>query len=436
MISLAYIFKQSMNLNLNLKKKLVNLYQSLYNSIAFYPMIISFLFTVIAIVLINIDSNPVVKWIDDIAPILIIKHAESARSLLSVIIGGIISLTVFSFSMVMLTLSQASSNFSPRILPGLVSERKNQLVLGCYLGTAIFSIIILLSVRGDHHIDSTYALPVLIAIIIFIYCIGLFIYFINNISTSIQIDNIVNNIYKSTLSELENSQVTDESNSHTKEIKKSTVVRSKSDVFYQGVITDEISKLCDEYKMNIYIKSHHGQFLHKGSQIYYCDIDLTTEQEEAIYDTLVLRNDHYDVSSFTSGFSQLTEVGVKAMSPGINDPGTAIITIDYLSSLFRARSMMLDDEYISSKSGNYTYVKSRMPFSVLLRDIVGQYRLYCAENLLLMLKLKKMLMTLSEDKNIRSDYKEVIDQQLDALVNDGQAHISNEFDLKAFLDYQ
>jgi len=246
----------------------------------------------------------------------------------------------------------------------------------------------------------------------------------------------VNNIYKSTLSKIENSQVTDENNSHTKEIKKSTVVRSKSDVFYQGVITDEISKLCDEYNMNIYIISHHGQFLHKGSKIYYCDIDLTTEQEEAIYDTLVLSNDHYDVSSFTSGFSQLTEVGVKAMSPGINDPGTAIITIDYLSSLFRARSMMLDDEYISSKSGNYTYVKSRMPFSVLLRDIVGQYRLYCAENLLLMLKLKKMLMTLSEDKNIRSDYKEVIDQQLDALVNDGQDHISNEFDLKAFLDYQ
>ncbi|NIU61616.1 MAG: DUF2254 domain-containing protein, partial [Pseudomonas stutzeri] len=60
-----------------------------------------------------------------------------ARLILGTLVGGIISLMVFSFSMVMVVLNSAASSLSPRVIPALISSRSHQVVLGVYLGTII-----------------------------------------------------------------------------------------------------------------------------------------------------------------------------------------------------------------------------------------------------------------------------------------------------------
>ncbi len=419
---------------LKIKKKLKGVYQTLYSSIAFYPAIISILFAASAVILLSFNSSSLLSWLEENTPKLVINDTDSARTLLSVIIGGIISLTVFSFSMVMLTLNQASSNFSPRILPGLVSEKKNQIVLGCYLGTAIFSIIVLLSVRSGESLESISALSVLIAINLFILCLGLFIYFINHISTSIQIDNIMNKIYRDTFSKLEKITESEEGSEATIDISETSYIRTTESVFYHGLMKERLSSVCEENKMNIHITSHIGQFLHKGQKIAHCDITLSAEQEEAIRDALIVSNNHSGIDTPEGGFNQLTEIGVKAMSPGINDPGTAITTLDYISSLLMKRSRMYDEECYQIAGGNYNLVESRLSFNGLMHNILGQYRLYCSDNLILMLKMKKMLTAIYDQDNIKSKYKKAIKEQMDALIEDAKRNIKNEYDLNVFLN--
>ena len=98
-----------------MNRKLRNSYQQVVNSIAFLPAIISLLFFLLSIVMVYFDfswvGSPYVKSMQ----VLLVKGNDNARHVLSALIGGVISLTVFSFSMVMLLLKQASSSFTPII---------------------------------------------------------------------------------------------------------------------------------------------------------------------------------------------------------------------------------------------------------------------------------------------------------------------------------
>ena len=108
-------------------------YKRTIHSIAFYPVIISACFFIFAMATISLENLDLIKGIKDDVPYLFIEDFNTARSILSTFIAGIISLTVFSFTMVMVVLNQASANFSPGLLPNLISNKKHQIILGIYI---------------------------------------------------------------------------------------------------------------------------------------------------------------------------------------------------------------------------------------------------------------------------------------------------------------
>ena len=95
---------------IKLKNYFLSIYRAVLSSIAFYPAIISLGFLVLAILALTLESNGLTQYLLDNAPFLVINNADTARTILSTFIAGLLSLTVFSFSMVMLILNQASSN--------------------------------------------------------------------------------------------------------------------------------------------------------------------------------------------------------------------------------------------------------------------------------------------------------------------------------------
>ena len=106
-----------------IKNKVYALYLDIISSIAFYPTLITFSMFMLALALLSWEDNDATKWLIERHPYFVITNADTARTILGALIGGIISLTVFSFSMVMVLLNQASSNFSHRLLPGLDRHR-------------------------------------------------------------------------------------------------------------------------------------------------------------------------------------------------------------------------------------------------------------------------------------------------------------------------
>jgi uncharacterized membrane protein len=126
---------------------LVSRSRKMINSIAFYPAVIAFLFLVLSVLMVFFDYSETGKTIKSQWSLLRLRDASTARSIISAITAGIISLTVFSFSMVMIVLNQAASQMSNRILDKLIGNRFQQFVLGFYIGTIVYSLFLLSTIR-------------------------------------------------------------------------------------------------------------------------------------------------------------------------------------------------------------------------------------------------------------------------------------------------
>jgi uncharacterized membrane protein len=107
------------------------------NSIAFYPAIIAILFLVLSLLSFTFYFSEEGMQIKSHLHWLRLRDASTARSIISSITAGIITLTVFSFSMVMIVLNHTASQLSNRILDRLIGSSFQQVVLGIYVGTIV-----------------------------------------------------------------------------------------------------------------------------------------------------------------------------------------------------------------------------------------------------------------------------------------------------------
>ena len=108
-------------------------YHKIVGSIAFYPAIIAILFLAFSIGMVAFDFSEIGKNLKSNLKWLSLQDAGTARSIISTVTGSIISLAVFSFSMVLIILNQTASQLSNRILDELIGNRFQQIVLGIYI---------------------------------------------------------------------------------------------------------------------------------------------------------------------------------------------------------------------------------------------------------------------------------------------------------------
>src|SRR5687768_7576674 len=166
-------------------------YNRIITSIAFLPAVIALLFLSLSVLMIRFDFSPAGRNLKSNMHWLSLKDASTARSICSSIAGGIISLAVFSFSIVMILLSQAAGQMSNRIFGKLISNRFQQIVLGFYIGTIVYALFLLSTIRDIDtgiHVPaiSTYLLITLTIVDIF-----LFIYFLHYITQSVKFETII-----------------------------------------------------------------------------------------------------------------------------------------------------------------------------------------------------------------------------------------------------
>ena len=126
-------------------RKVADRYREMINSIGFYPSVLSVGFLLFAVITMSLEYIAPVEQLKAFISVVLVDSAENARTILSTLAGSIISLTVFSFSMVMVVLNSASASLSPRVVPGLITRKSHQMVLGFYLGSIIYSIIMLIN---------------------------------------------------------------------------------------------------------------------------------------------------------------------------------------------------------------------------------------------------------------------------------------------------
>src|SRR5687768_14552062 len=173
-------------------------YNNVLTSIAFLPALIALLFLLVSWMMIEFDFSATGKLLKTSLSWLSLKDATTARSLISAVVSGVISLAVFSFSLVMIILNQAASQMSNRVLDKLIGNRFQQVVLGFYIGTIVYALFLLSTIRD---IDTGVYVPALSTYLLIAFTITdifLFIYFLHYITQSVKYETIIHRIWEQT----------------------------------------------------------------------------------------------------------------------------------------------------------------------------------------------------------------------------------------------
>lgn len=413
--------------------KIIKYLDKLESNIAFYPSIISLFGILFAFFMIYLESIGISKYLVDHAPILVVNNTETARSLLTTFIAGLISIMVFSFSLVMILLNQASSNFSPRVLPGLISNSRHQIILGIYNATLLYCIFILVSITPN---SDKYQMPgfaVLLGIIFMTLSLGAFIYFIHSISQEIQVNTIMNKIFKKSKNRLEKLiEAEKHIDTDFEESSNWKNIMAKTTGYMQDVNLKTLASLAEEHDLKIEIVPIKGAYILKGIPTLRYQGELNDEIEQKLIETVAFSNNELIEDNYVLAFKQITEIALKAMSPGINDPGTCINAIDYLTELLALRMTKKNKSYYYNKDEKALIYINTLSFEQLMYNLMAALRTYCKHDIIVVQKLFMMLQYLLQAENVfEAHYKETIIKEVINLKKDALDNHKNEADINS-----
>lgn len=323
-----------------MKSMLESWWEDVWSSIWFVSSLCVVGGVLLAVVMLEVDVRvDAVEWL---AIVGFTGTADAARGLLSTLAGSLITVISVAFSMTLVAFVQAASQFSSRILKLFTDDKGNQLVLGMYVGTFVYCLLILRSVRSASESGDAGFVPansVTMAMGLALVCLGLLVYFVHHVLTSLQVSVIVRDIHGKLVAqieqEFEEAKEYDSGMESMEEVMKKLksgqtmqVVRSKQAGFVRGW---ELEKL-DEVKGVewVCLRRQVGEFVIEGGVL----AEYAGENDERVAavlrDVLFVGTDRSIYQDPQYAIRQLVDIALRALSPGVNDPTTAEYVIGYL----------------------------------------------------------------------------------------------------------
>jgi uncharacterized membrane protein len=272
---------------------------------------------------------------------------EGARSLLSTVAGSMITVAGVVFSITIVALSLASSQFGPRLLRNFMQNTGNQVVLGTFIATFVYCLLVLRTVRGDGAEEFVPSIAITGGVALALVSLGVLIYFIHHASVSIQVSHVITVVSHDLLGAID--QLFPESlgrgasepgrpadPSHLAGAgRRPHAISAAQSGYVQAVDGDGLMQLACAHDLVLHIQHRPGHFVVQGAELMTVwskgavDEPLAEEAREAF----ILGTERTLTQDVEFGVDQLVEVAVRALSPGVNDPFTAMTCIDRLGEV-------------------------------------------------------------------------------------------------------
>jgi uncharacterized membrane protein len=329
-----------------LKALLLKYWDRLRSSFWFVPAIMACLAVVLAACAVELDKALAEGWLQRLGWIYS-GGAEGASLLLGTVAGSMIAIAGTVFSMTLVALSLASSQLGPRLLRNFMRDTANQVVLGTFVATFVYCLLVLRTIRRADEVSFVPHLSVSIGLLLAIVSIGVLIYFIHHVSVSIQADEVVARVGR----ELEDgidrlfpghlgkpgselSKAPGEADLPAVFASKGRPVGALEDGYLQFIDAEALMALASQEHLLLRLQRRPGHYLVKGqAMVMVWPGDRVTESlVDQVTAAFVLGNQRTATQDVEFSFHQLVEIAVRALSPGINDPFTAIACVDRLGS--------------------------------------------------------------------------------------------------------
>jgi uncharacterized membrane protein len=357
------------------------------NKIYFIPTIYAISATIISILVIFLESQ-YSQTLANVMPSFFFTSYDLSKTILSTIAGSLFAMITVSFSTIMVVLTMYSSQFSPRTMQDFLKNRVTLKVLGIFIAGFIYSILTLLFIddsvqgSGEPIIFST-----MIGVIVAIVCLGYFVYFIHHAANSVQVNLLIESLKEEVIDIVDsiearnnsNDQIRNDPSENLKDItdRDFCKIHPSESGYIQAIFDIELTKLADNYDIIIRAEKMIGDYVTENTIVFKFwqlneDADRFSEEElEQISDevlaNLVINNERSKKNDIEFGLLKLTEVALRAISPGINDPNTAIFCINQLGwVLSRIAVANLENTYYYNEKDELCFILEDISFWDLL----------------------------------------------------------------------
>ena len=423
--------------------KLGKLWDSLHSSYWFVPTLMAASAIALAFMMLSLDragkSGPIEKlaWIYTGGP-------DGARTLLSTIAGSMITVAGTAFSITIVALTLASSQFGPRLLRNFMQDTGNQVVLGTFIATFIYCLLVLRTVRGDDYNVFVPQLSVTVGIVLAIASIGVLIYFIHHASTSIQAWHVITEVgsdLDKAIDRLFPQKIgyggAGEKRRWVEEIpvgfdREASPIFATNTGYLQAIDDDKLMKIAKSKDLLVRIKHRPGKFVVQGSELLrvWPGERVNEKLTEQLNEAFILGKQRTEQQDVEFCVNQLVEVAVRAISPGVNDPFTAIRCIDQLSAgLCRLAEREFPSPYRYDDDNNLRVIVDPVTFAKLTDDAFNQIRQYSKPDVAVRIRMLEAIAVIATHTCNKKDRAALL-HHANAIERSSREEVAQECDYK------
>ncbi|WP_193173738.1 DUF2254 domain-containing protein [Nisaea nitritireducens] len=319
--------------------RVIAFWDRLNSSFWFVPALMAIVAVALSFLLIEVDTLRDVDQTDD-PNAFYTFGPEGARSILSVIATSMITVASLIFSITMLSLQLASSQFGPRVLDNFMRDRSNQIVLGTFIATFLYCLFVLRSVRGMEGASFVPHLAVGFGVVLAAASVAVLIYFIHHIATSIRIETLlaklaregcaaVDRLFDERPEQGAGHQMPDGFEASSRQI------AADFGGYVQNIGIDALMRIASEHDLVLRVDAPPGRFVIKGACVItaYPQDRVSDKIAEELRGAVVIGRDRTPYQDLEFAIHRIVELAQRSLSPGLNDPTTALYCIDRLGEV-------------------------------------------------------------------------------------------------------
>ena len=341
---------------LRLRHRARSLWIALTSSLWFIPGIMVGASLLLAIVLVEVSARIDHEALERL-PRLFGAGASGSRDMLSTIAGSVITVTGVTFSITIAALALASGQYTPRVLRTFMADRSNQVVLGTFVGVYAYCLVVLRTIRGGDEGTFIPSVAVLAGFLLALVSVGVLIFFIHHIASALQASTIldrvrhateraINDLFPDTVGDAVDEDAESAEATRARADFTWTNIPAKRTGYIQSVDTDGLLSFSRDHQVIVRMEHAVGEFVTGGVPLVSVARSSAPDADHAFpvgdvpqdvvdsANSLFTINAHRTVEQDAAfGFLQISDIALKALSPGINDTTTAVHCVDHLGAL-------------------------------------------------------------------------------------------------------
>lgn len=270
------------------------------------------------------------------------SRPESARAQLALVASAMIATAATVFAITIAAVSYASGSYGPRLLTNFMNDRGNQVSLGVFVATFVYNLLILQTIRdaqGGPAIDGTAAgatfvpqLSMLVSGLSVLVAVAVLVFFLHHVPASIRINTVLGGIGRHLLTDIQTRFPIEESSAEPAPQIGGHPIHGVNTGYVEIIGFARLDRIARRHQLILSLAIRTGDFIHPHLVIAHVSGSMAAGVQSEIAGCFAVGDSRSPPQDLEFLIDELVEIGLRALSPAINDPFTAVTSIHWLAA--------------------------------------------------------------------------------------------------------